>query len=586
MDTQTTVQGQAILCNVRNQLEDIVSANWDSLIQHRGHIVENRFSDILSSSVDSLPSHFTTNSPFHLHLILSADGGNFFSTKKKSFWPIQLIIADLPIRLRVLFENRILLALTEGKPDMAVIYNFLSQQLSQPIAVGDSIVYLHLHGAIFDLPAFAYCTNMTQFNGEYGCFFCLHPGHRTESGRGYSRTYKPGNYPLRTDQLHKRHVNLSVAMNQRVCGVKGNSELFTLMSFPSGVSLDVMHCLYEGVAKQIINFMLDSNNRRKTFYIDSRKKVPIINNFIHSVQVPHDFDKFLAFDLLTSFTATTYKNTFFYLILPICIAFMPVSVSYHIALLVFVFRRSNDTLLSAELLDNMDSMLDRFFELSVDEFPVNFFTLNFHLLSHMPLNLRKYGPAFNLNMFPFERAMKKLKSMYSGTVNEASQIVESFILYKKCTYLINSNEQLQNDFLQVLNLHSKDEEDGVIGTSRYRKNNIMYHSASYAHKKTSVSYYCFISGNHFCEISKFNQDSAVVKQYQYSCSLLQIIYDNIGDDRDCNLLKCVDKYDFSVINMDNFLVKTIPISELLCRCMLIRLPVEGDILSVMVRLVE
>ncbi|CAG5071643.1 Protein of unknown function, partial [Cotesia congregata] len=29
----------------------------------------------------------------------------------------------------------------------------------------------------------------TQFNGEYGCGLCLHPGERVEKGRGYTRVY-------------------------------------------------------------------------------------------------------------------------------------------------------------------------------------------------------------------------------------------------------------------------------------------------------------------------------------------------------------------------------------------------------------
>ena len=54
----------------------------------------------------------------------------------------------------------------------------------------------------FDLVAKAPILNMHQFNGEYGCPSCLHPGVHTSS-----RYYLPGTeYPLRTNDNNMQNA--------------------------------------------------------------------------------------------------------------------------------------------------------------------------------------------------------------------------------------------------------------------------------------------------------------------------------------------------------------------------------------------
>lgn len=39
--------------------------------------------------------------------------------------------------------------------------------------------------------------NMTQFNGQYGCSLCLHPGEQVEKGNGSVRVYPYKDVPNR-----------------------------------------------------------------------------------------------------------------------------------------------------------------------------------------------------------------------------------------------------------------------------------------------------------------------------------------------------------------------------------------------------
>ncbi len=51
-----------------------------------------------------------------------------------------------------------------------------------------------------DLPAKAKVLTFMQFNGEYGCCICKHPGQVVASGRGHTRAY---NHRLRPVPLRK-----------------------------------------------------------------------------------------------------------------------------------------------------------------------------------------------------------------------------------------------------------------------------------------------------------------------------------------------------------------------------------------------
>lgn len=65
--------------------------------------------------------------------------------------------------------------------------------------------------------------NTKQFNGKYGCDFCLHTG----GGRYVWETPEP---PLRTEMDHFRHAMLASPANP-VMGVKGPSPLFPVLTF-------------------------------------------------------------------------------------------------------------------------------------------------------------------------------------------------------------------------------------------------------------------------------------------------------------------------------------------------------------------
>ncbi|KAK4007281.1 hypothetical protein OUZ56_012441 [Daphnia magna] len=60
-----------------------------------------------------------------------------------------------------------------------------------------------------------------QFNGKFGCDFCLHPGKSVTKGKGHVRVYCEQSYealpryPLRTNFQSRNDVNESFKLNFR-----------------------------------------------------------------------------------------------------------------------------------------------------------------------------------------------------------------------------------------------------------------------------------------------------------------------------------------------------------------------------------
>lgn len=53
----------------------------------------------------------------------------------------------------------------------------------------DITVEAHVMSVVADLPARAILLNISQFNGYFGCNFCLHQGISHRTGRGHVMVY-------------------------------------------------------------------------------------------------------------------------------------------------------------------------------------------------------------------------------------------------------------------------------------------------------------------------------------------------------------------------------------------------------------
>ncbi len=134
-----------------------------------------------------------------------------------------------------------------------------SQTLTLNVGNGVHTFQLKLYKWIFDLPGLASIGNVTQFNGEYGCPFCFHPGLQVRVGSGTARKYPfIPDVTLRTD-AHYRDCLSHLSERKRLFGIKGTSQIFQVLKFPEDVIFDPMHALFEGLAKQFLVFSVGSS---------------------------------------------------------------------------------------------------------------------------------------------------------------------------------------------------------------------------------------------------------------------------------------------------------------------------------------
>jgi hypothetical protein len=75
-----------------------------------------------------------------------------------------------------------------------------------------------VHGLISDSPARSKICNSIQFNGNYGCLFCYHPGKVI----GRKRVYPFDNsIRIRDNKLYKLNSKIAVENNKTYLGIKG-----------------------------------------------------------------------------------------------------------------------------------------------------------------------------------------------------------------------------------------------------------------------------------------------------------------------------------------------------------------------------
>jgi hypothetical protein len=188
--------------NIQKQLELIFLDSYEDMCSYKEFMKYNENGDVLcKKAIDS------NSEAFKLHILVSTDGGCPYKSKNLSFWPVFGIILDLPLHKRCIHENILFLSLWKGgKPKWNLYLKDFLLENSQPFKIDLSTtsieVQLVFTLGVFDLPAAASVLNIKQYNGQFGCPYCEHPGVQVKSGRGYCQTYPHDqDYSLKTITL-------------------------------------------------------------------------------------------------------------------------------------------------------------------------------------------------------------------------------------------------------------------------------------------------------------------------------------------------------------------------------------------------
>ncbi len=116
--------------------------------------------------------------------MLYTDGIEVVKSSNYQFWPVFTGICELPSTIRDSLHNKIIAGIWFGKnkPTSDILFSSLIQEVKRFGFVEIKTknitkrIFIDFYGLVADTPAKAICTRMTNFNGYYGCTYCLNPG--------------------------------------------------------------------------------------------------------------------------------------------------------------------------------------------------------------------------------------------------------------------------------------------------------------------------------------------------------------------------------------------------------------------------
>lgn len=149
-----------------------------------------------------------------------------------------------------------------------------------------TLIKVHALFATVDTVARPLIQNIKQFNGTYGCSYCLHKGEQTLVRRGQTRIYSGDKRKMRKLQQHCKHVEEAINKGKPVKGVKGPSVAMLLPtyhiihSFPP----EYMHSVLLGVTKLFGTLWFGPSNSNKDWYLGL--KVTEFDNKLLAIRPP------------------------------------------------------------------------------------------------------------------------------------------------------------------------------------------------------------------------------------------------------------------------------------------------------------
>lgn len=374
-----------------------------------------------------------------------------FNTSKASLWPIQVLINELPYAIRN--NNTILCGLWFGpvKPPMNLYLSPLVEELKILSEVGFTTVTPNNPDPIVikvqtllvsaDSIARPMVQNIKQFNGKFGCSFCISPGKKLAC-KGNVRVYYGTNFRLRTMEEYSQWVQSAERNKVAVKGVKGRSIISELDNFDifQNCPADYLHATLEGVTKLLITTWFDSKFHNKDWYLGKSKVY--VNEIIKTLTCPCEIKRILRpINQIKYWTAAECKYFLLYYSIPCLINILPTKYFKHFFLFLWSINTLSQKCISSGDLDKAEQALTKFVKGVEELYGQKKMVYNVHLLLHLVQNVKRFGALWAWSNFPFESYNGFIKSLYHGTQWIPEQIIKT---YNRLAYL----KQNKNEFVK------------------------------------------------------------------------------------------------------------------------------------------
>lgn len=362
----------------------------------------------------------------NLALALSTDGVPLYKSSPVSLWPVYLVILNLPAQVRMRAQNIILCAVWVGptKPIIKLLLDPICEYLKNLSTLGakfgNCTYRAKLVMGVFDLPAKAAVLCAKQFNGEYGCAVCIHPGKRLPNN---SRIYLPDSHAERTHRDILTAASEAERDNSCVQGIYSTSPFASTLDMVASFPVDYMHCVLEGVTRMLMRAWFDSKNHTAPYYIGCHVKE--IDTRLLKQRPPNEFSR-PPRSIKKHFKywkAAELRYWLLYYSLPLLLNVLPSLYWHHYSLLVCAMHILLGDRISNAQINAAEQMLKDFYALLPDLYGEKSCTHNAHLLSHITKYVRLWGPLWTHSAFGYESKNGQLKHFFHGKSEIHHQLI-------------------------------------------------------------------------------------------------------------------------------------------------------------------
>lgn len=306
--------------------------------------------------------------------------------------------------------------------------------------------------------------NSTQFNGEFGCDFCLHPGERVPKGKGSVRVYpQPNSYPTfkpRSMEQHKKDLELvGMLKNKPVHGIVGPNPFQKLADFDHVEAYvpEYMHSCCLGVFKMFIKLWTDKKHKKEKWYIGYY--LAVINARLSQAKPPYDISRTIdSLNDLTDWKASMYR-TFVLYYFHLLEGLLPSPFFEHFSGLVYGMSLLLQERVNVADVSKVEALFHKFVIDSEILYGIEHIGINMHFLIHLPECVMKWGCLWATSAYIPEWFNGVLISMCKGTQAITEQMSTNYLMNlavrEEAISLLTNEEvppNVENLFKELLHL--------------------------------------------------------------------------------------------------------------------------------------
>ncbi|XP_058801725.1 uncharacterized protein LOC131670273 isoform X1 [Phymastichus coffea] len=473
---------------------------------------------------------------------------------------------------------------------------FLEPFVNRMNVFSDEGITCNIRGTLHTIYVYSICScddsvarapmqGIVQFNGYFGCNWCLHPGYYIAVGRGGSVKYISLDEAIE-DRNHAdtlRDARLAVEFGQAINGVVNESVLTRLTHFNiiSGFVPDPMHFMDLGIGKQFAKYWFDTSNMP---YSLTNAEIDRIDAVLRNITVPSKLMRnSRSIKDRKYWKAKEFQNwiLYFSMVVLLMIPRMRVYATHwsYFVRAYYILLRDNIT---REQLREAHRLLTLFVALTEFYYGRSSMTYNVHQLLHAVQSTINWGSLYYHSGYGFENGNGEIVKMVNSAkgvqyqicrmigMNRSDRILTKFILEnypdspvidyvkyletKECTKVLTTNvgryfgvfSRPTPEWTRLLNLSN-----AAIIYKKLIKSGCTFLSCNTVRLRTNNSF-AITTDNHFIQIVFYIIDRITEQEYTVckNVDVVEIIDDNEFDQFQIKRVVAISE-ELTAINTNN-----------------------------------